>query len=277
MALRYRFVFIATAISAAVGLNACQPANETPEPTPTEQVIPQTEPLETDVVEDNKDIEQAINEEDSEVDEVVEEIEMTDMLKDYTRAMGRMNDEMAIGMGYNDPDTAFAKSMLGHSRGAVDIAQIQLKYGTDLDTLELAQDTIDSKQNKIDTMRRWLASHPDAAKPKPDTEAMQQAYADDIEAMRANMQDAISSPIAEVAFAHTILAHQMSAVDMALLQLKYGVDEEMRQLALEIIDTQQPKIKLLQNWLAEYGNNGVIESETEEGLDKSVEVAEPTG
>ena len=42
-----------------------------------------------------------------------------------------MHDEMMIGMGYNDPDTAFAKAMLGHHRGAVVMAKIQLKYGTD--------------------------------------------------------------------------------------------------------------------------------------------------
>ncbi|HCI30959.1 MAG TPA: DUF305 domain-containing protein, partial [Psychrobacter sp.] len=61
---------------------------------------------------------------------VTDDTQMTDMLKDYTKSMTSMHDEMMIGMGYNDPDTAFAKGMLGHHRGAIDMAKIQLKYGT---------------------------------------------------------------------------------------------------------------------------------------------------
>jgi len=37
---------------------------------------------------------------------------------------------------------------------------------------------------------------------------------------------------------------------MAKVQLQYGTDEEMRKLAQDIIDAQQPEIELMQSWIA---------------------------
>jgi hypothetical protein len=53
-----------------------------------------------------------------------------------------------------------------------------------------------------------------------------------------------------MAFARGMLPHHIGAVDMAKIQLEYGTDEEMRQLAQSIIDTQQVEIDLMQNWIA---------------------------
>ena len=260
----YRLSVIAIGVTAALALSACQPKPEDTEPTATEEVVtPSVATPEADVT-DDIEADQEITEEVVEV-ETVDDTKITDMFNDYTRAMSRMSDEMLIGMGYNDPDTAFAKSMLGHHRGTVDMAQIQLKYGTDAKMRALAEDIIDNQQLKIDTMRRWLASHPDAAKPKPDTEAMQQAYADDIEDMYEDMEEGIAASVADIAFARSILALHVGAVDMALIQLKYGTDEEMRDLALQVIDAQQRRIQATESWLAT--NDSLIDSDEQNDLD----------
>lgn len=260
----YRLSVIALGVTAAFAISACQPKPEDTEPTTTEEVV--TPPVATPEADVTDDIE-ADQDSSAEVAEVetVDDTKIIDMFNDYTRAMSRMNDEMLIGMGYNDPDTAFAKSMLGHHRGTVDMAQIQLKYGTDAEMRALAEDIIDNQQLKIDTMRRWLASHPDAAKPKPDTEAMQQAYADDIKDMYEDMEEGIAASVADIAFARNMLSLHVGAVDMALIQLTYGTDKEMRQLAQEIIGAQQPQIKLLQNWIAT--NDSLIDSDEQNDLD----------
>lgn len=260
----YRISVIALGVTAALALSACQPKPEDTEPTATEEVV--TPPVATPEADVTDDIE-AEQDSSAEVAEVetVDDTKIIDMFNDYTRAMSRMNDEMLIGMGYNDPDTAFAKSMLGHHRGTVDMAQIQLKYGTDAEMRALAEDIIDNQQLKIDTMRRWLASHPDAAKPKPNTEAMQQAYADDIEDMYEDMEKGITASVADIAFARSMLSLHVGAVDMALIQLKYGTDEEMRDLALQIIDAQQRRIQTTENWLAT--NDSLIDSDEQNDLD----------
>lgn len=260
----YRISVIALGVTAALALSACQPKPEDTEPTATEEVV--TPPAATPEADVTDDIE-ADQDSSAEVAEVetVDDTKIIDMFNDYTRAMSRMNDEMLIGMGYNDPDTAFAKSMLGHHRGTVDMAQIQLKYGTDAEMRALAEDIIDNQQLKIDTMRRWLASHPDAAKSKPNTEAMQQAYADDIEDMYEDIEKGITASVADIAFARSMLSLHVGAVDMALIQLKYGTDEEMRDLALQIIDAQQRRIQTTENWLAT--NDSLIDSDEQNDLD----------
>lgn len=239
-----RFALLATSISAALLLSACQPAAEDNQSAPVEENTPPVTEM-SHAAHDSVSDETLIDS-----DNVADDSQMTDMLKDYTRSMTEMHDEMMIGIGYNDPDTAFAKGMLGHHRGAIDMAKTQLKYGTDEAMRQLAQNIITAQQAEIGILNKWLASHPDAAKPKPNTAAMQQAYAKGMENMHGEMTLGIADPMPDMAFARGMLPHHIGAVDMAKIQLEYGTDEEMRQLAQSIIDTQQVEIDLMQNWIA---------------------------
>ncbi|WP_201578907.1 DUF305 domain-containing protein [Psychrobacter sp. Pi2-52] len=242
----HRFLSLVTSISAALVLSACQPATEDSQSNPAEE----TSPPVTDMPHaEHDDIANDTLTNDSD-NSVSDESQMSDMLRDYTRSMTRMHDEMMIGMGYNDPDTAFAKGMLGHHRGAVEMAKIELKYGTDEAMRQLAKDVITAQQAEIDVLNKWLASHPDAAKPKPNTVAMQQAYAKSMENMHGEMTLGVSDPVPDMAFARGMLPHHIAAVDMAKVQLEYGTDEEMRQLAQDVIDNQQTEIDVMKNWIA---------------------------
>jgi len=241
-----RFLSLITSISAALVLSACQPTTEDSQSNPAEETSPPVADIphaeHDDMVDDT-----LTNDSDN---SVIDESQMSDMLRDYTRSMTRMHDEMMIGMGYNDPDTAFAKGMLGHHRGAVEMAKVQLKYGTDEAMRQLAQDVITAQQAEIDVLNKWLASHPDAAKPKPNTVAMQQAYAKSMENMHGEMTLGVADPVPDMAFARGMLPHHIAAVDMAKVQLEYGTDEEMRQLAQDVIDNQQTEIDVMKNWIA---------------------------
>ena len=239
-----RWILLATSVSTALILSACQPTKDNDDTDPNAATPPVT------------DIVDAPNDVDADNDLVAgensaDESQMTDILRDYTRSMTRMHDEMMIGMGYNDPDTAFAKAMLGHHRGAVEMAKIQLKYGTDEEMRQLAQEIIAAQQVEIDILNKWLASHPDTAKPKPNTEAMQQAYARSMDVLNGEMVLGIADPVPDMAFARGMLPHHIGAVEMANIQLKYGTDEEMRQLAQDIIDGQQTEIEHMQQWIAD--------------------------
>lgn len=239
------FALFATSVATTLLLIACQPATEDNEVMPIEKATQATnEPSETAPEDAHAGHDIAAN------DVTVKAEQMSDMLKDYTKSMTSMHNEMMVGMGYNDPDTAFAKGMLGHHRGAVDMAKIELKYGTDETMRKLAQDIIDSQQLEIDILNKWLASHPDAPKPKPNTEAMQEAYVKGTNTMHSDMMLGIAEPVADMAFARGMLPHHIGAVDMAKVQLQYGTDEEMRKLAQDIIDAQQPEIELMQSWIA---------------------------
>ena len=247
-----RWILLATSVSTALILSACQPTKDNDDTDPNAATPPVTDIVDTpnDVDADN---ELAAGENSA------DESQMTDILRDYTRSMTRMHDEMMIGMGYNDPDTAFAKAMLGHHRGAVEMAKIQLKYGTDEEMRQLAQEIIAAQQVEIDILNKWLASHPDTAKPKPNTEAMQQAYARSMDVLNGEMVLGIADPVPDMAFARGMLPHHIGAVEMANIQLKYGTDEEMRQLAQAIIDGQQTEIEHMQQWIVDANTDNKVE------------------
>lgn len=145
-----RWILLATSVSTALILSACQPTKDNDD-TDSNAATPPV----TDIVDAPNDVDA-----DNELvagENSAYESQMTDILRDYTRSMTRMHDEMMIGMGYNDPDTAFAKAMLGHHRGAVEMAKIQLKHGTDEEMRQLAQDIIDGQQTEIEHMQQWIA------------------------------------------------------------------------------------------------------------------------
>lgn len=76
--------------------------------------------------------------------------------EEYIRAMNDMHGPMMRGAMDPDPDAAFARGMLWHHRGAVDMAKIELKYGKDAKMKKLAQDVIDAQGPEIRVMEEWL-------------------------------------------------------------------------------------------------------------------------
>lgn len=271
----HRLALFATGVSAALLISACQPASDDVEVNAVQDDAP--------VVAEQVDSHEDMDAHDMmTADTTPDEMPMTDIFKDYTKSMTDMHNEMMVGMAYNDPDTAFAKSMLGHHHGAVDMAKIELKYGTDETMRKLAKDIIDSQQLEIDIINKWLASHPDAPKPKPNTQAMQQAYTAGMQAMHDDMMTGIANPVPDMAFARGMLPHHRGAVDMAMIQLQYGTDKEMRKLAQDIIDAQQPEIIWLQEWIAktlvnaEKDASNATDQDTSANQKEAVEFAKTT-
>ncbi|MDN5565778.1 MAG: DUF305 domain-containing protein [Psychrobacter sp.] len=240
---------LAIATCMTLMLSACQPKANSVEPAPADDVInsstnPPTVTDGADYVDNNL----------SANDMVADIAPMTAIQADYNESITRMHDEMMIGMGYNDPDTTFAKSILGHSRGALDMASLQLKYGSDPVMRQTAQQLINLQQGQINIVNKWLASHLDTARAKLETPFVQQEYTDTTQIMLAEMSLSIADPVADVAFARTMLAHYISAGKMAKIELKYGTNEEMLALARQISHAQQPIVIDLQNWLMANGS-----------------------
>jgi uncharacterized protein (DUF305 family) len=80
------------------------------------------------------------------------------------RALRDANTTMHAGMTSvrqsGDPDRDFVASMIPHQQGAVDMATIELQFGKDSETRQLAERIIAAQQQQIAEMNAWLAKHP---------------------------------------------------------------------------------------------------------------------
>lgn len=74
----------------------------------------------------------------------------------YGTAMDRMHGPMMCGIANPDPDAAFVLGMIPHHQGAVDMAEIVLKFGKDTRNQHFAREIIDTQRREIGEMRAWL-------------------------------------------------------------------------------------------------------------------------
>jgi uncharacterized protein (DUF305 family) len=72
-----------------------------------------------------------------------------------------------------DPDQDFVSHMLPHHQGAVDMAEVELKYGSDPKLKQLAGRIIAAQQREIAFMQAWQAKHPATGMPKLDNPNIQ--------------------------------------------------------------------------------------------------------
>lgn len=246
--------YVSLPIMAAL-CGACQPMSDSQQ---SNQASEQTSILARDQITVDSDGEIVPPEPvaDSETDKLgIDAERVNEFQNNYIKAINQMNAEMALMLSMNNVDVAFARGMLGHHRGAVDLTKFEKRYGTDQKLRALAETISLTEQGEIDALRRWLASHPDTHDIEPTTEAARQDYQYAITAMQNRMVNALDSTNPDIAFAQTILAHHRGAEAIANIQLKYGKDEEMRALAQQIINEQLDEMDALILWLNEHGIN----------------------
>ena len=71
-------------------------------------------------------------------------------------AKAKMHQDMAIGYTGN-ADIDFVRSMIPHHQGAVDMARIELQYGTDPEIRRRAEEIIAAQEAEIARLQAWLA------------------------------------------------------------------------------------------------------------------------
>ena len=78
--------------------------------------------------------------------------------KAYEAANMKMHKDMTIEFT-GDADVDFVKGMTPHHQGAIDMAQVVLKYGKDPEIRKLAEGIIQAQETEIAFMKGWLAKH----------------------------------------------------------------------------------------------------------------------
>ena len=73
----------------------------------------------------------------------------------FDSVMTKMHQAMMMDYA-GDPDVHFIKSMIPHHQGAIDMAEVELKYGKDPEARALAERIIEAQKAEIAEMNGWL-------------------------------------------------------------------------------------------------------------------------
>jgi len=74
----------------------------------------------------------------------------------YVAANTKMHAAMDIEFS-DDADIDFARGMIGHHQGAIDMARVQLEHGTDPELRQLSEEIIAAQEAEIDFLENWLS------------------------------------------------------------------------------------------------------------------------
>lgn len=170
----------------------------------------------------------------------------------YMAIIQIMHQDLNSAMHAINPDVLFAQGIAVHHQAAINMAKIQLEHGKNPQLRKLAEDLITAQQNEIQLIRHWLSTHPDSTQFNAKTKIMQQEFNNGMNDMHEQMMAGVMNSDPDIAFAQSMLPHHKGALALAQVEIKYGNDEKMRQLADNIIETQQDEIQLIQYWLAEH-------------------------
>jgi uncharacterized protein (DUF305 family) len=187
-------------------------------------------------------------------------------LSQNTAAMNTMMENMTVKPTGN-VDRDFVAMMTPHHRGAIDMAQAELLYGHNQQLARIAQGIIVEQLQEVAAMRlalgepaspTWVTTeNAGSKKPQPtanDNLKSEAAYlAQNNTAITTMMNNMSVAPTGDVDhdFVAMMVPHHQGGIDMARAELQHGHNQELMQVAQEIVVDQIQEISMMRIALGE--------------------------
>ena len=164
-------------------------------------------------------------------------------------AMNEMMTQMHAGKPKGNTDHDFAHHMLEHHRGAVVMADIQLRDGKDATMRQLAEKIKADQQREITALESAatrLDNAPTNYQPNDPADPFTCKMKASMDGMMQNMPKTVANP--DMNFNMLMTVHHQSAVDMAKAELAHGKDTKLKEMAQMMVDAQEKEIQQLKAW-----------------------------
>lgn len=153
-------------------------------------------------------------------------------------------------------DVQFIDMMTPHHQLAVDMAKVALEHAQHGELKGLANDIIMSQQDEINRMAMWRAElggatptsgHGDMSGGGSSHDQMK-----DMPGMDVDLKQLAASSNFDRDFIEAMIPHHQSAIDMAKAAMPNLKHQPLRDLASDIITTQQAEIDRMRQWQQEW-------------------------
>ncbi len=177
-------------------------------------------------------------------DHSTEQNQKNETKNEMVALMDEMMDEMHSEKSTGNNDVDFAKMMIEHHKGAVEMSELLLEKGQNEELKTFARKVIAAQDQEIDLMKKFE----NQTEVSPDSKIFQQELNQSMGAMM-DKNIKIHNDI-DKDYAEQMIPHHQSAVDMAEVYLKYGKQKDLLKLCDDIVNTQTSEIQQLKTWLA---------------------------
>jgi uncharacterized protein (DUF305 family) len=161
----------------------------------------------------------------------------------FTDAETKMHEAM-MGAHGADVSETWARKMIPHHQGALDMSEIVMRQGQDADIRRMAQKAIEMQTQDIAELRRWLEGRASGAAGLPP-----QGPFEPVEARMKEAMAAASGADADHLWVRKMIAHHQGALDMGRIALEDTEDAEVRRMAQKTVEMQTRDIRELEAWL----------------------------
>ena len=160
-------------------------------------------------------------------------------------SMNTMMDKMSSMKMSGDFDMDFANMMIEHHQGAIDMSEQEIKSGTDDKLKAMAQKIITEQKEEIGKLREIVKSSK-ASKMKMGDGELEKSMSE----MKTAMSGIKMTGNMDKDYAMMMTSHHESAVSMFKMELKNGMNAQLKQLAQKGISDQTKEINEFKSWLS---------------------------